>query len=121
MRLFCQYAHIDIQIDLGSKAWNKTHVPPSALSRFYIEPHLHAHTDRIFNVDGDTFFVRDPTDLMRFVPAENTLAGAEDISYFTSPAATRFGSHTRAYFAGQGIDGSQGYLNSGLLSERRGA
>jgi lipopolysaccharide biosynthesis glycosyltransferase len=111
--------HIDDRIDLASKTWNRTHVPHAALGRFYIEPHLPAHIERILYIDGDTFFAGDPTELLRYVPPEHGIAAAEDISFFACKDWGRYGSQTRAYFAGLGIDGSRGYLNSGLILARR--
>jgi lipopolysaccharide biosynthesis glycosyltransferase len=109
----------DNQIDLESKSWNRTHVPHSALGRFYIERLLPGHIKRILYVDGDTLFARDPAELLRFIPQDNKLAAAEDISYYARNDCGRYGAKTRAYFAGLGIDGSRGYLNSGLLLARR--
>jgi lipopolysaccharide biosynthesis glycosyltransferase len=103
------------QIDLSDKSWNRTHVPHSALGRFYIEPHLPAHIERILYIDGDTLFVRDPGKLVEFVPPVDGFAAAEDIGYFARNDWGRFGDETRAYLAGLGIDGSKGYFNSGLL------
>lgn len=108
-------------IDLAGKSWNKTHVPQSALGRFYIEPELPSHIQRILYIDGDTLFVGDPTDLIHYVPPGEGLAAAEDISFFARNDWGKFGAQTRAYFAGLGIDGSRGYLNSGLLLANRSA
>jgi lipopolysaccharide biosynthesis glycosyltransferase len=110
---------IDDQIDLEGKSWNSTHVPRSTLGRFYIERHLPTHITRILYVDGDTLFVRDPSELVRFVPQAGKLAAAEDISYYARNDCGAYGAKTRAYFAGLGIDGSRGYLNAGLLLARR--
>jgi lipopolysaccharide biosynthesis glycosyltransferase len=112
---------IEDQIDVESKNWNKTHVPQSALGRFYLERLLPAHIKRILYVDGDTFFARDPAELLRFIPQEGKFAAAEDISYYARNDWSGHGSKTRAYFAGLGIDAERGYLNSGLLLARRDA
>ncbi|MDR3494224.1 MAG: glycosyltransferase [Ancalomicrobiaceae bacterium] len=112
---------IDDKIDLAAKKWNKTHVPHAALGRFYLEPYLPAHISRILYIDGDTLVVRDPKDLLDYMPPPDGLAAADDISYFARNDWSRFGARTRSYFSGLGIDGSRGYLNSGLLLARRGA
>lgn len=106
---------IEDQLDLPSKAWNKTHVPRSALGRFFVEPHLPAHVRRLLYIDGDTFFVGDPRELFRYQPPEGALAAAEDISYFARNDWGAYGAKTRAYFSTLGVDAAKGYFNSGVL------
>ena len=107
------------QQDMTSKVWNETHVPPSALGRFFIEPLLPAHINRILYLDGDTLFVDDPKKLLAYRPPEGRLAAAEDISYFARYDWGGFGDRTRTYFRGLGIDADDGYLNSGVLFSGR--
>jgi lipopolysaccharide biosynthesis glycosyltransferase len=109
------------RIDVASKSWNKTHVPPSALGRFYIESYLPEYIQRILYIDGDTLFVRDPSGLIDFVPAEGTLAAVDDACFFARRDWSKFGREMRTYFRGLKINWSKGYLNSGLLMAQRGA
>ena len=109
------------QIDLASKTWNETHVPNSTLGRFYFEPDLPQTIERILYIDGDTLIVRNPSELIHYVPLEHELAATEDISFFARKDWGRYGEATRGYFAGLGIDGSSGYLNAGVLLARRDA
>jgi lipopolysaccharide biosynthesis glycosyltransferase len=103
------------RVSIDSKIWNKTHVPPSALGRFFLEPQLPSHIQRILYLDGDTLFVGDPQQLLSYHPPEGRLAAAEDISFFARRDWGKYGAKTRAYFNGLGIDADKGYLNSGVL------
>lgn len=109
------------RFELGAKHWNVTHVPISALGRFYLDAYLPDHIARILYLDGDTLAVGDLAELMHFSPPRGKLAAAEDISFFSRNDWSRFGRSTREYCSGLGIEPGRGYLNSGVLMAERGA
>lgn len=96
----------------------RTHVPRSSLGRFFLADHLPRDYDRILYIDGDTWIVRDPTPLIRYRPPPDVIAAGEDPAFFIQSINGSMGSHIREYFAGLGIDGPNGYFNSGVLMAR---
>jgi lipopolysaccharide biosynthesis glycosyltransferase len=99
--------------------WNRTHVPHSALGRFFIEPLLPTHIGRVLYIDGDTLFMRDPTPLLNFTPPIGQIAAVEDVSFFLRADSGRHGEATRSYFKELGVNGDTGYFNSGLIQASR--
>lgn len=97
------------------KAFNKTHVPVSALGRFFMLEAVHENYDRILYLDGDTWPVGDPSQLFEVELPEGYLGAAEDRNYFRRHEMGPVGRKTRAYFSGLGIDGNSGYFSSGVL------
>ena len=101
--------------------WNRTHVTEASLGRFYMEPLLPPEVERILYIDGDTLVVGDPAPLLAFEPPANTLAAAEDISFFSRNDWGQFGQRSRDYFAALRIAPELGYFNGGVLMARRAA
>jgi lipopolysaccharide biosynthesis glycosyltransferase len=95
--------------------WNKTHVPPSALGRFFISDILPSGHKRILYLDGDTFVASDPSALIDFPIPEGRFAAVEDITYFCRNDMVGYGRTARPYFEELGIDGDKGYFNSGVF------
>ena len=95
--------------------FNKTHVPVSALSRFYLSQVIERDDVDLIYVDGDTWFARDPNELLEYHLPKGTIAAAEDQSYFYRDEISRFGYDLRAYFAQLEIDPDDGYFNSGVF------
>lgn len=119
--LHCTRLELDINdaLSFDLSRWNPTHVPPSALGRFFIEPHLPADVNRILYLDGDTFVAGDLSPLLDLRLKEEQVAGVEDAAYFSRREIGPSASKTRAYLAGLGVDDRGGYLNSGVLLASR--
>lgn len=96
-------------------AYNKTHVPISALGRFFMLEVVPDIYDRILYLDGDTWPVGDPLKLLEANLPDGTIGAAEDRNYFRRYEIGPVGRKTRAYFSGLGIDAKAGYFSSGVL------
>ncbi len=97
------------------RKFNKTHVPPSCLARFFMIDCAPGHYDRIIYLDGDTWAAGDIKPLIDYVPPAGSLAAAEGLSYFYRNDIGPTGDWTRKYFEGIGIGADDGYFNSGVL------
>jgi lipopolysaccharide biosynthesis glycosyltransferase len=97
------------------RLFNKTHVPPSAIGRFFMLDAVPDIYDRILYLDGDTWPSGDPLKLLEAELPDGCIAAAEDRSYFRRNELGPVGQKTRAYFSNLGIDRNAGYFNSGVL------
>ncbi|WJR81405.1 glycosyltransferase [Bradyrhizobium sp. NP1] len=105
--------------EFDNENFNKTHVPYSALARFLI-PSL-ARTDErsdILYVDGDTWFMQDPKELLDLAAPQVGLLACEDQSFFYADDFGPTGKLVSAYFDAIGLDRSKGYFNSGVIKCR---
>jgi lipopolysaccharide biosynthesis glycosyltransferase len=103
--------------------FNATHVPPSALARFYIPEFIRSEEidqSDVLYVDGDTWFSDDPRELLDWPAPVKGLMAAEDQSFFYRNDVGETGSRVREYFSKIGIDQNGGYFNSGVLKFRAG-
>jgi glycosyltransferase involved in cell wall biosynthesis/lipopolysaccharide biosynthesis glycosyltransferase len=98
---------------------NKTHVPLAALGRFFMDGLLPDSAKRIVYLDGDTWIKDDPSTLIETVFPEGKLAAVEDITFYCRNDITAHGKVTRSYLRALGIDGSNGYFNSGVFAAER--
>lgn len=98
-----------------SKNYNKTHVPISALGRFFMLDAVPENYDRILYLDGDVWPVGNPLELLEAKLLQGHIGAAEDRYFFRRREIGPVGRATRAYFTGLGIDGNAGYFNSGVL------
>jgi lipopolysaccharide biosynthesis glycosyltransferase len=104
----------------ASAYWSKTHVPPTALGRFYLGELIPQRYARILYLDGDTLPCADIGALVSYSPPAGCVAAAEDISYFRSTDEDAFAQGLREYFRSNGIDVTRdGYFNSGVLAAER--
>ncbi|WP_226781561.1 glycosyltransferase family 8 protein [Oceaniglobus trochenteri] len=102
--------------EFSDERFNKTHVPPSCLARFFLAENLSAPGGRrMLYVDGDTLFLAPPAPLLRLGVAQDKLLLAEDQSFFYRRDAGPTGAAVRRYFGDLGIDGDKGYGNSGVI------
>ena len=101
--------------EVSQRDWNITHVPRSALGRFFIADLLPRPHKRILYLDGDTLFLRDPSALIDFCIPEGRFAAVEDSGYFARGEVLGQGKSVRAYLRNLGVDGNDGYFNSGVL------
>lgn len=101
--------------DFNHKLFNQTHVPISALGRFFMLDCIPDIYDRILYLDGDTWPSGDPAKLLESELPTGKFAAAEDKSYFYRQELGRTGKRIRNYFARIGINGDAGYFNSGVL------
>jgi lipopolysaccharide biosynthesis glycosyltransferase len=97
------------------QAFNKTHVPISALGRFFMLDVVPDIYKRILYLDGDTWPVGDPLKLLEASLPQGFIGAAEDRYYFRRRELGRVGRQTRAYFDGLGLDHDAGYFSSGVL------
>ena len=95
--------------------FNKTHVPVSAIGRFFMMDAVPDIYDRILYLDGDTWPMGDPMQLLEAELPDGCLAAAEDRCYFRRHELGPVGQKTRTYFSNLGIDTNDGYFNSGVL------
>jgi lipopolysaccharide biosynthesis glycosyltransferase len=95
--------------------FNKTHVPITALGRFFMLDAVPGVYERILYLDGDTWPVGDPLKLLEADLPEGFIGAAEDRYSFRRQELGPVGRKTRAYFAGLGIDPNAGYFSSGVL------
>lgn len=93
----------------------RTHVPTSALGRFFLADYLPSRYQRIIYLDGDTWPVADISELIDYRPPEGKVIAAEDALYFFHSNAGSMGANAREYLKGLQIDGEKGYFNSGVL------
>jgi lipopolysaccharide biosynthesis glycosyltransferase len=97
------------------RSYNQTHVPISALGRFFMLEAVPDVYDRILYLDGDTWPCGDPLRLLEAELPDGCVGAAEDRNYFRRHELGPVGRKTRAYFSGLGIDSDKGYFNSGVL------
>jgi lipopolysaccharide biosynthesis glycosyltransferase len=97
------------------RLFNKTHVPISAIGRFFMMDVVPDIYDRILYLDGDTWPSGDPLQLLDAELPDGCFGAAEDRSYFRRHELGPVGQKIRTYFANLGIDGNDGYFNSGVL------
>ncbi len=97
------------------RLFNETHVPISALGRFFMLDCVPDIYDRILYLDGDTWPLGDPTALLDVPLADGALAAAEDQCFFFSRETGPTGDRIRSYFARLGLEREAGYFNSGVL------
>ena len=97
------------------RLFNKTHVPISAIGRFFMMEVVPDIYDRILYLDGDTWPSGDPLQLLDAELPDGCIGAAEDRSYFRRHELGPVGQKIRAYFSNLGIDGNAGYFNSGVL------
>jgi lipopolysaccharide biosynthesis glycosyltransferase len=97
------------------RLFNKTHVPISAIGRFFMMDAVPDIYDRILYLDGDTWPTGDPLQLLEAELPDGCIGAAEDRNYFRRHELGPVGQKTRAYFSNLGIDGNAGYFNSGVL------
>jgi lipopolysaccharide biosynthesis glycosyltransferase len=97
--------------------WNTKHnyVTISALGRLFIPNVLPKGHKRILYLDGDTFIAADPSPLIDYSAPEGRFAAVEDIIYFRRNDFTKLGKFTREYLRGIGVNGNNGYFNSGMF------
>ncbi len=97
--------------------WNTKHndVPISALGRLFIPNVLPKGHKRILYLDGDTFIAADPSPLIDYSVPEGRFAAVDDIIYFHRNDFTKLGKFTREYLRGIGVNGNNGYFNSGMF------
>lgn len=103
--------------------FNATHVPPSALARFYIPEFICSEDiDRsdVLYVDGDTWFYDNPRELLDWPAPDEGVLAAEDQSFFYRDDIGETGKRVREYFAKIGVEKEDGYFNSGVLKFRAG-
>ncbi len=101
--------------NIDREHFNQTHVPDTSLARFFITEALPCKYDRILYLDGDVWPSGDLSELMSYQIPPGCLAAAEDQSFFYQNDFGATGRAVRAYFAGLGINGSDGYFNNGVL------
>jgi lipopolysaccharide biosynthesis glycosyltransferase len=107
--------------DFNNKNFNQTHVPLTTLARFLIpEFNRDNELSDVLYVDGDTWFVRDPKDLIELPAPELGLLASEDQSSFYVNDIGATGKVVSAYFNAIGVDRSKGYFNAGVLKCRTG-
>ncbi|NJM35459.1 MAG: hypothetical protein HC850_12955 [Rhodomicrobium sp.] len=106
------------EFDAGD--FNKTHVTPTALGRFFLDRGLPDRIERIVYIDGDTLIRRDPSALIEAVVPEGKFAAAEDMVSFRYSRFTPRGRLKMAYLDGIGVHPpTQGYFNSGVFAVSR--
>jgi|SRR5579871_178445 len=110
---------IDVLSEFNNANFNRTHVPYSALARFLVPSFARMDdTLDLLYLDGDTWFVQDPKDLLELPAPERGLLASEDQSYFYVDDFGPTGNVVRAYFKNIGVDRSKGYFNSGVIKCR---
>lgn len=95
--------------------YNKTHVPISALGRFFMLECAPDIYGRILYLDGDTWLNGSLVDLLNSQLPIGKFAASEDKSYYYRHEIGRTGLRVRNYFSDIGINGDHGYFNSGVL------
>jgi lipopolysaccharide biosynthesis glycosyltransferase len=99
--------------------FNKTHVPYSTLARFLIPEFIGFAADKdILYIDGDTWFLKDPEDLLQFAAPKTGILAAEDQSYFYRNDIGSTGRDIKSYFGDIGVSESTGYFNAGVIKSR---
>lgn len=107
--------------DFAQDLFNKTHVPTSALGRFFMLECVPDIYRRVLYLDGDTWPLDDPTILLDAPLPEGAIAAAEDRSFFFASEVGATGDAVRTYLGGLGLDPRAGYFNSGVLLADSGA
>lgn len=103
-------------IELDDKVdFAKTHVPPSALGRFYITSVLPQFVKHIVYIDGDVQIVGDITPLLKHSVPEGRIVAANDRFWLGSLSHN---SGNAAYLSGLNVTASE-YFNSGVMAFRR--
>ena len=99
--------------------FNKTHVPPATLGRFFMEGALPLSCRRILYIDGDTWLAGDPSPLIDAEIPDGRLLAAEDISSFYQHEPAWYGEEARSYLRRLGVPARQGYANAGVFAVTR--
>jgi lipopolysaccharide biosynthesis glycosyltransferase len=105
----------DALVAYGNEKFNATHVPHATLARFLISEFFRNLDSDILYLDGDTFFVDDPKDLLDIPAPDTGLLAAEDQSYFYAGDFGKTGKNVRSYFGNIGVNDERGYFNAGVM------
>jgi lipopolysaccharide biosynthesis glycosyltransferase len=95
--------------------YNRTHVPPTALARFFLVDVLPHGYHNILYLDGDVFPNARLDDLLTQSIPTACIAAAEDKSHYYRNEMGPAGQRTRAYFGAIGVGSGAGYFNSGVI------
>ena len=122
LRSFLRPRHVEVDelpaalfSDFQHRLFNKTHVPISALGRFFMLDCVPDLYDRILYLDGDTWPLGDPAALLDAPLAAGSVAAAEDPCFFFKGEVGATGDAIRSYHGGLGLAPRSGYFNSGVL------
>ena len=107
---------IDRLREFTNERFNKTHVPPTALARFFLGDHVAAASERqVLYLDGDTLLQCCPRPLLDLNIPTGQMLMSEDQSFYYQFDQGPTGRSVRRYFSQIGIEGHRGYGNSGVI------
>ena len=105
--------------EFDNENFHQTHVPYSTLARFLTPQFISkAELCDILYIDGDTWFVQDPQELLEIHAPEAGLLACEDQSDFYWNDIGSTGRTVRAYFNDISVRSSNGYFNAGVIKCR---
>jgi len=102
-----------------TEKFKRSHVPLTALGRFFVDDALPASCQRIVYIDGDTWIRRDPSPLIEATVPDGKLAAVEDMLSFRSNEPSPYARGMRDYMKRLGVNPKNGYFNSGLFAASR--
>ncbi|WP_425230745.1 glycosyltransferase family 8 protein [Sphingomonas sp.] len=100
---------------LTAERWRQSHISVATLGRLLIGETVAKTHRRMLYVDGDTYFARDPSALLRHRASPGTIWAADDIISYNRFDHGRLGTAARRYLDDLGIPADQRYFNSGII------